>query len=66
MIARPGSFFDSVRTLSAGIAIEIGDVVFGSLHFHALFVVGLVLFLITFAVNLLADILIHRRPEVNK
>ncbi len=66
MIARPESFLDSVRTLSANIAIEIGDVAFGSVHFHALFVVGLVLFIITFIVNLLADILIHRKPEVNK
>jgi len=66
MIARPSSLLDSVRTLSANIAIDIGDVVFGSIHFHALFVVGLVLFTITFIVNLLADILIHRKPEVNK
>ena len=66
MIARPSSLLDSVRTLSANVAIDIGDVVFGSIHFHALFVVGLVLFLITFIVNLLADILIHRKPEVNK
>ncbi|MGM0652935.1 MAG: phosphate ABC transporter permease subunit PstC [Bacillota bacterium] len=66
MIARPESFLDSVRTLSAGIAIDIGDVVFNSIHFHALFVAGLLLFLITFAVNLLADILIQRKPEVNK
>lgn len=66
MIARPSSLLDSVRTLSANVAIDIGDVVFGSIHFHALFVVGLVLFLITFIVNLLADILIQRKPEVNK
>jgi phosphate transport system permease protein len=66
MIARPSSYLDSVRTLSANIAVEIGDVVFNSLHFHALFVVGLVLFLITFIVNLMADILIHRKPEVNR
>ncbi len=66
MVARPESFLDSVRTLSAGVAIDIGDVVFNSTHFHALFVVGLLLFMITFAVNLLADILIQRKPEVNK
>lgn len=64
MLAPPGSFLDSVRTLSANIAIEIGDVAFNSLHFHALFVVGLVLFVITFLVNLLADIFIHRKPGV--
>ncbi len=66
MIARPSSFLDSVRTLSANIAIDIGDVAYNSVHFHALFVVGLVLFMITFVVNLLADILINRNPEVNK
>ncbi len=66
MIARPSSFLDSVRTLSANIAIDIGDVVFNSIHFHALFVAGLLLFAITFIVNLLADYLIHRKPEVNK
>ncbi|MDY6827451.1 MAG: phosphate ABC transporter permease subunit PstC [Bacillota bacterium] len=66
MIAMPSSYLDSVRTLSANIAIEIGDVVFNSLHFHALFVVGLVLFSITFIVNLLADILIHRKPGVSR
>ncbi len=66
MVARPDSFLDSVRTLSAGIAIDIGDVVFNSNHFHALFVAGLLLFLITFIVNLLADILIQRKPEANK
>jgi len=66
MIARPSSFLDSVRTLSANIAIDMGDVAFNSIHFHALFVVGLVLFMITFVVNLLADILINRNPEVNK
>jgi phosphate transport system permease protein len=66
MIARPSSFFDSVRTLSANIAIDIGDVAYQSIHFHAIFFVGLVLFMITFVVNLLADILINRNPEVNK
>ncbi|MFO7952790.1 MAG: phosphate ABC transporter permease subunit PstC [Bacillota bacterium] len=66
MIARPTSILDSVRTLSANIAIDIGNVAFNSTHFHALFVVGLVLFMITFIVNFLADILIHRKPEVNK
>lgn len=66
MIARPSSVFDSVRTLSANIAIDIGDVAYNSIHFHAIFFVGLVLFMITFVVNLLADILINRNPEVNK
>lgn len=54
-LADPSSFLDSVRTLSANIAIEMGEVPMGSVHFHALFFVGLVLFFITFAINLIAD-----------
>ncbi|RJX28979.1 MAG: phosphate ABC transporter permease subunit PstC [Dethiobacter sp.] len=59
-LAAPSSFMDSVRTLSANIAIEMGEVPMGSLHFHSLFVVGLVLFIITFIINLLADIIFDR------
>lgn len=59
----PESFLDSVRTLSANIAIEMGEVPMGSLHFHSLFFVGLVLFLITFFVNLLADVIFQRYRE---
>ncbi len=59
--AIPSSLFDSIRTLTATIAIEMGEVPFGSTHFHALFAVGLVLFLISFAVNLSADLIINRR-----
>jgi len=51
----------SVQTMTATIAIEMGEVVFGSPHYHALFAVGLVLFLITFAINLVADFAVHRR-----
>lgn len=48
----------SVETLTAVIAIEMGEVVFGSQHYHALFAVGLLLFLITFAINLVSDLVI--------
>lgn len=56
----------SVRTLTATIAIEAKDVPWGSLHYHALFVVGLILFVITFTVNLIADLMLSRFQEVNK
>jgi len=59
-LAMPGSFLDPVRTLSANIAIEMGEVPRGSLHFHSLFMVGLILFLITFFINMLADIIFER------
>ncbi|MEM3004070.1 MAG: phosphate ABC transporter permease subunit PstC, partial [Candidatus Bathyarchaeia archaeon] len=50
----------SVQTMTAVIAIEMGEVTFGSTHFHALFAVGLVLLLITSIVNLTAEIVLHR------
>lgn len=55
------SLLKSVETMTAVIAIEMGEVVFGSLHYHALFAIGLLLFVITFAINLVVDLAIHRR-----
>ncbi|OEF95667.1 phosphate ABC transporter permease subunit PstC [Desulfuribacillus alkaliarsenatis] len=55
------NFLVSVRTLTANIAIEASDVPWGSLHYSALFVVAMILFVITFTVNLIADILIQRQ-----
>jgi phosphate transport system permease protein len=44
---------DSVRTFSATIAAELGEVVQGSAHYHVLFFLGAFLFILTFAINLL-------------
>jgi phosphate transport system permease protein len=44
-------FSDSTRTLSATIAAEMAEVVFGSPHYRVLFFIGLLLFLITFVLN---------------
>ena len=54
----PHSFLDPVRTLTATIASELGEAVAGDTHYRVLFLIGLVLFVITFAVNLLADLMI--------
>ncbi len=43
---------DSIRTFSATIAAELGEVVVGSGHYHVLFFIGAFLFLITFLINL--------------
>ena len=51
----PGSIFDPVRPMPANIAAEMGNAAFRSDHYHALFAIGLVLFLITFLFNLLAS-----------
>jgi len=49
-----GMVFAPVRTMTATIAAEMGEVEQGSLHYSALFFIGIVLFLITFAINSLA------------
>lgn len=46
---------EPVRTMTATIAAEMGEVIFGSLHYHALFVIGAFLLTITFIINLLAQ-----------
>ena len=56
----PHSFFEPVRTMTATIAAEMGETVVGSPHFHALFAIAIVLFLITLSFNILADILSQR------
>jgi phosphate transport system permease protein len=43
---------DSIRTFSATIAAELGEVVVGSAHYYVLFFIGALLFLLTFAINL--------------
>lgn len=54
-------FLTSVRTLTANIAIEGSDVAWGSLHYSSLFVLALILFIITFIVNMIADNLINKQ-----
>ena len=50
----PNSLFQPVRTMTATIAAEMGEVAHGSVHYHALFGVGIMLFVLTFAINLVA------------
>jgi phosphate transport system permease protein len=57
----PHSFFAPVRTLTATIAAEMGEAVVGSEHYYALFAIGIVLFVISFAVNVTADLFLHKR-----
>jgi phosphate transport system permease protein len=47
--------FESVRTMTATVAAEMGEVPFGSDHYHALFVVGVALLLMTFGLNMIAQ-----------
>ncbi len=47
----PGLLFQPVRTMTATIAAEMGEVAQGSMHYSVLFGIGIVLFIITFAIN---------------
>ncbi len=53
----PGSFFDPVRPLTSNIAAEMAEAEVGGTHYHALFAIGIVLFIITFVFNIIADYL---------
>jgi phosphate transport system permease protein len=55
----PHSLLDSVRTLTANIAAELGEAPVGSDHYRVLFLTGVLLFLITFVVNLAADFMVR-------
>ena len=55
----PHSLLDSVRTLTANIAAELGEAPAGSDHYRVLFLTGVLLFSITFLVNLGADLVVR-------
>lgn len=51
----PRALFMPARTMTATIASEMGEVASGSQHYHVLFFIGIVLFLISLIVNILAS-----------
>lgn len=55
----PTSPFDSVRALTATIAAELGETAVGSDHYRALFTLGILLFVVTFLINLSADVIVR-------
>jgi phosphate transport system permease protein len=59
------NMFKSVRTMTATIAAEMGEVSQGSEHYFALFFIGIVLFTITFILNLVAEIIINKMRKKN-
>ncbi len=53
--------FEPVRTVSATIGAEMAEVVFGDTHYHVLFLLGLMLFVFSFALNAIAEFLIRQK-----
>jgi phosphate transport system permease protein len=60
------NFLNAVQTMTATIAIELGEVPYNTTHYYALFVIGLVLFLMTFVVNLVSDIILQKYQQVER
>ncbi len=56
----PTGFLDAVRTITATIAIEMGEVPYQTTHYFALFAIALVLFVITLAINLVGEYFARR------
>jgi phosphate transport system permease protein len=57
-VQMPTSVLDPVRTLTATIAAELGEAVRGDTHYRVLFLIGIVLFVFAFVVNLTADLIV--------
>jgi len=57
------AFLKPARTMTATIAAEMGEVARGSTHYHVLFTIGFVLFLITLLVNIAAAVLMLRQER---
>lgn len=58
-----GDILQSVQAMTAAIAIDVGEVAGGSLHYHVLFAIGMVLFVMTLVINMIADYVMARFSE---
>ncbi|HZK25070.1 MAG TPA: phosphate ABC transporter permease subunit PstC [Oscillospiraceae bacterium] len=65
-LAFPSGFLSSVRTMTATIAAELGEVPYNSLHYQALFAIGFLLFALSFVISLVADYFLQRAAERSK
>ena len=57
------SIISPIRTMTATIASEMGEVATGSTHYHVLFLIGIILFLISLVVNITASAIVFRHPK---
>jgi phosphate transport system permease protein len=62
----PHSFLQPVRTITATIALEMGETVVGSNHYYALFAIACVLFIISLTLNLSADYFLNKFRRISR
>ena len=58
-----GNLFAPARTMTATIAAEMGEVANGSTHYHVLFFIGIILFLISLTINVTASAVVFRSQK---
>jgi phosphate transport system permease protein len=58
-----GTLLSPVRTMTATIAAEMGEVARGSTHYHVLFLIGIILFLISLVVNVTASAVVFKQVK---
>jgi len=56
-----GNMFEPVRTMSATIGAEMAEVVFGDAHYNMLFFIGVCLFVFSFSLNAIAELVVRQR-----
>lgn len=59
----PHTLLEPVRTIPATIAAELGEAPNGGLHYEALFALGCILFIITFGINMLVELVTNRNSH---
>ncbi len=59
----PHTLLEPVRTIPATIAAELGEAPNGGLHYEALFALGCILFIITFGINMLVEMVTNRKSH---
>jgi len=55
--------FSPIRTITGTLGIEMGEVAYGSTHYHALFGLALILFVIVLIVNMIANVILGKLKE---
>lgn len=60
----PHWIFDAARPMPAAIAAEMAEAPFRSLHYHALFGVGAILFIITFTLSMISDFISRKYRSI--
>lgn len=59
----PTTLLEPVRTIPATIAAELGEAPAGGAHYEALFMLGVILFIITLAISITVEFISSKRPK---